>query len=237
MRTVALALFTVLFAACGSETPVACDLGRVTACACPGGSLGAQECGPLGVWSACVCSSADAGADVAAVVDREPPADAAPDREPVEVGADASSDVSASDAVVDVVPVDACASSTPGNCCGVACRTGAHASAATCAAGRCGLVCEAGFGDCDGDAANGCEVDMIASPANCGACGAACREAPGIGAQCVMSRCVLACPFRTGDCDGMVANGCEVNLNTAENCGACGVVCPAGRTCSAGVCR
>lgn len=50
--------------------------------------------------------------------------------------------------------------------CGVACGF-----AQSCAAGRC--ACSLGFGDCDGNAANGCEarIDTVES---CGACGARC---------------------------------------------------------------
>ncbi|MDB4932683.1 MAG: hypothetical protein JWM10_5167, partial [Myxococcaceae bacterium] len=41
--------------------------------------------------------------------------------------------------------------------CGMACAARAR-SAASCAAGRCAYACDAGFADCDGSAANGCEV-------------------------------------------------------------------------------
>ena len=61
------------------------------------------------------------------------------------------------------------------NCggCGVHCA-GAHVSANVCAAGACGYAaCQAGFADCDGSAANGCETDLTSS-ASCGACGNVC---------------------------------------------------------------
>jgi len=47
--------------------------------------------------------------------------------------------------------------------------------AGVCQGGVCGsLTCAAGFGDCDGDASNGCERDLSSDVGNCGACGAAC---------------------------------------------------------------
>ena len=50
----------------------------------------------------------------------------------------------------------------------------ANATAA-CSAGGCVVArCNAGFGDCDGNAANGCEVDLRVTAAHCGGCGAAC---------------------------------------------------------------
>jgi hypothetical protein len=58
MRVVVLLLVLV---GCGAspEAP-RCELGRVQSCPCVGGGQGAQECGAVGVWGACVCSSRDA---------------------------------------------------------------------------------------------------------------------------------------------------------------------------------
>jgi hypothetical protein len=48
---------------------------------------------------------------------------------------------------------------------------------AVCAAGACAIgQCQLGFGDCDTQAATGCEVDL-STAANCGACGNACAPA------------------------------------------------------------
>ncbi len=45
--------------------------------------------------------------------------------------------------------------------------------------------CNAGFADCNGVVANGCEVDTQDDPANCGGCGVQCSG----GALCVMGAC------------------------------------------------
>ncbi len=50
---------------------------------------------------------------------------------------------------------------------------------------RCALACEAGFGDCNGDRADGCEASMLTDPSHCGSCGARC----GAGQQCREGRC------------------------------------------------
>ncbi|MFO0603598.1 MAG: hypothetical protein U0324_10515 [Polyangiales bacterium] len=123
--------------------------------------------------------------------------------------------------------------------CGRAC-TPANATA-SCAAGACGYTaCNAGFADCDGDRANGCEVDVRTSVPNCGACGRACSPANAT-AACSAGACgYTACNAGFADCDGNRANGCEVNLNAdPSNCGRCGNACaPANATaaCSAGAC-
>ncbi len=112
-----------------------------------------------------------------------------------------------------------------------------------CAAGVCDALCTAGYADCDGDAANGCEVDTRTSAAHCGGCGRACPTA-GTTSACAASACTItACAAGRGDCDGAVATGCETDTNTSlAHCGACGRACTtgpnatascAGATCSA----
>jgi hypothetical protein len=124
--------------------------------------------------------------------------------------------------------------------CGNACPSGPRATA-TCEGGRCGIRCEPGFADCDGNPANGCEVDLTTATAHCGRCGNACPAGPGATAVCSAGRCAIRCESGRGDCDGNPANGCEVDLTTATtHCGRCGNICTAGAnalpTCSAGVC-
>ncbi len=102
-----------------------------------------------------------------------------------------------------------------------------------------GLVCEPGRADCDGDPANGCEVDLPTTAEHCGACGHACH-ADGTGvsaAACVAGTCRLTCQFAPilGDCDGDPDNGCETDLwHDPNNCSVCGMHC---NRCADGVCR
>lgn len=123
------------------------------------------------------------------------------------------------------------------NCggCGSACPTRANASAG-CTVGRCGFVCTAGFADCDGDAENGCEVDLRASNGNCGGCGVVCNPPNAMGA-CAMGTCtVVSCTAEFGDCDNNATNGCEADLrSTTAHCGACDHACAGGAN-AVGVC-
>lgn len=47
---------------------------------------------------------------------------------------------------------------------------------ATCSEGVCGTACRPLWGDCDGDARNGCENSMAVDSENCGACGMTCAS-------------------------------------------------------------
>jgi hypothetical protein len=123
--------------------------------------------------------------------------------------------------------------------CGAACP-GAPNAAPACANGACSYTCAKGFADCDPNAP-GCEVALATDPANCGACNAACPPAPNASAACAGGVCGIACLPGAADCDGVVANGCEVALGAdPANCGQCGHGClvlpNATSTCQAGVC-
>ena len=119
--------------------------------------------------------------------------------------------------------------------CDGACPVLAH-TAAACSGAPCTTHCLPGFGDCDGDAANGCEADLGADPSHCGACATACSVANGT-AACTAGACaVAACTPGFGDCDHDPATGCEARIDTAANCGACGTACTGDRICSAGAC-
>ena len=126
--------------------------------------------------------------------------------------------------------------------CGRVCTLGRETLNASpaCVDSACSFACGAGWGDCDGMRANGCETDVTTDRRNCGACGTAC-DAPNASGSCVAGRCAFTCNTGFGDCDGLAANGCEVNLNnTIAHCGRCGNVCPNAvngtPTCSAGAC-
>jgi len=115
-------------------------------------------------------------------------------------------------------------------------------STATCAAGVCAVdVCAAGFGNCDGNAANGCETDTRTSTSHCGACAAACPARANAVPACSASACSSVCVAGYGECNGSAGDGCETNLATsATHCGACGRTCMtanvATASCSASAC-
>jgi hypothetical protein len=124
--------------------------------------------------------------------------------------------------------------------CGVVCPSGPHGTA-VCDAGLCGLVCDGGFDDCNADPVDGCEQATSNDPSNCSGCGVVCvvpNGTPG----CAAGNCTIAaCDPAFANCDGLVPDGCEINISTSPgNCGACGTVCPpvANGTpaCAAGAC-
>jgi len=107
-----------------------------------------------------------------------------------------------------------------------------------CVNGACTIEdCSSGFADCDGNPANGCEVDTRADPANCGNCGRACAFAHA-GATCTNSMCRIgACNMGWGNCNGASVDGCEVNLATStEHCMRCNNACGPGSVCGSGGC-
>jgi hypothetical protein len=84
-------------------------------------------------------------------------------------------------------------------------------------------VCAAGRGDCDGDASNGCEADLMTSAQHCGDCAVACAQSD---CACEDGVPVLQGPEGRQDCDGDAANGCETATDSdSANCGSCGHAC------------
>ena len=125
------------------------------------------------------------------------------------------------------------------NCgvCGRVCVPGANQNA-SCVANMCRNVCKQGFGDCDVNPANGCEVDLSRDPLHCSACGMRCNL-PNAVAGCAANLCtVVSCNMGFGNCNALAPDGCEVNFtNDAKNCGKCAMACPANApVCVAGVC-
>lgn len=125
----------------------------------------------------------------------------------------------------------------PENCgaCGEACSF--PSASAFCSDGACVLgACDAGRGDCDGDAANGCEANTDTDPSHCGGCGAVCGDEHAMG-TCSGGKCTVTCDPGHGDCDADAANGCEVDTSAdPKHCGACGSACSGGRPCVLGKC-
>jgi hypothetical protein len=161
----------------------------------------------------------------------------------VDVGADARTDAPACAAgriLCDGRCVDP---ADPEHCgaCDTRCTADTRCAADDAGVRRCApSACAAGFGDCDGDAANGCEVSLATSAAHCGACGRPCAPANATGG-CSGGRClVTACAEGFADCDGDASNGCEVDLQRDPvHCGACGTRCAAANAtlaCTAGAC-
>jgi hypothetical protein len=127
------------------------------------------------------------------------------------------------------------------NCggCGTVCPMRANASP-VCFIERCSFRCNDGFADCDGEAANGCEVDLRSDPMRCGRCDIRCDTPNGVG-SCTMGVCGIAsCNAGFDNCDMSVLNGCETNLQTdTQSCGRCGTRCvtPNGTAvCAMGTC-
>jgi hypothetical protein len=134
-------------------------------------------------------------------------------------------------------------SPAPAHCggCGVACPARAHASNA-CAMGACTFTCDAGFADCDGDAANGCEVDTRGDHAATAAHAAppAPRPTGSPGARRAHA------PSRPATRASATATGWRPTAarstpaSSAAHCGRCGGACPApangAAVCTAGVC-
>ena len=88
-----------------------------------------------------------------------------------------------------------------------------------------------GLTDC-----NGICVDIMTDAANCGACGAVC----GTGEECGGGFCSPAAQSQAADCSAQGLTDCGGTCidiaNDPNNCGGCGLVCPQGDSCSAGVC-
>lgn len=116
----------------------------------------------------------------------------------------------------------------------------------------CGLVCRAGFADCNDDFSDGCEVELAVgvdqgdgTVKHCGSCTLAstsgfdptfCGDLRNDDVEhvetfmCDSGTCAVEeCEAFWGDCDGGTEsgyqNGCEADLKRETNCGGCGIEC------------
>lgn len=109
--------------------------------------------------------------------------------------------------------------------CGCACNI-PHA-VASCDKGVCKMVkCEVGWADCDGDQANGCEVNSDTDVNNCGLCGSKCTFTNAT-ASCAAGKCAMgACTGGFSDCNASTVDGCE-QAEDVQHCGSCTNDCSA----------
>lgn len=118
----------------------------------------------------------------------------------------------------------------PTNCgsCGNDCTAGGTKPNWICENGKCAVTdcVPPTTGNCDGDKTNGCEVDLLIDPNNCGYCTKQCNL-PSANSACSGGNCVVTtCKGANANCDNQDANGCEINTSTDKNnCGGCGKVC------------
>lgn len=84
--------------------------------------------------------------------------------------------------------------------------------------------CDDGFDDCT-DAA-GCETNTSNSVLHCGSCAGTCLNAGAISVSCTNGSCdPPVCDNTHRSCDMRNDNGCEIDITTTANCGACNNVC------------
>ncbi len=144
----------------------------------------------------------------------------------------------------DGLPANGCEANEdvdPTNCGGCGNRCVVPHATPKCTIGVCGIsTCDAGWADCDGNPANGCEVNLMTDVGNCHACGSVCAPANAVGA-CVAGTCtVTLCKGNFQDCDKIASNGCEADTSSSvSNCGQCAAACNSNHgtpSCSGGVC-
>lgn len=139
-------------------------------------------------------------------------------------------------------PANGCETNTlvdPARC--GTCQNVCSGSTPTCRDGQCRSSCPTGREDCDHDPSNGCETDVTTID-NCDSCGKRCLNTANATAVCKDGKqCDVVCSSGYGNCDGDIATGCEVLLDTdPKNCGTCRDACStvhgtpscAGRACS-----
>jgi hypothetical protein len=142
---------------------------------------------------------------------------------------------------IDANGCESSANTDPSSCGGCGKKCNDTNGVPGCSNGVCGIICNPGFGNCDGNADNGCETDLNTHVLHCGSCDNACSAANGT-PTCIAGQCTTGgCNGGFSDCDGNPSNGCETDVtNDPNNCGACGRVCAGtangSPACNNGVC-
>src|SRR6185369_15716564 len=101
--------------------------------------------------------------------------------------------------------LDGCETNTDtnvGNCGGCNNPCSLPNASPKCVGGKCQVAaCALGFGDCDGNPANGCETNIFTDAKNCGGCGMACNL-PHATPKCQGGACAIgACDPGYADCN------------------------------------
>ncbi len=109
---------------------------------------------------------------------------------------------------------------------------------ASCAAGKCALgACAPSYGDCNGNAADGCET-LLNTGSQCGTCNKPCNVGFVCDSKTLTCVSALTCTTPKTLCDG---GTCTNTNDDATNCGGCGISCFGGpgivsASCTGGVC-
>jgi hypothetical protein len=110
------------------------------------------------------------------------------------------------------------------NCgdCGVKCPWRVPHAFSECRKGQCKLDCKKSWGNCDGNATNGCETSLLTTPAHCGKCATACTAPQNATATCLQGKCQVQCDPGLTKC----RSNCTDLQSDKYNCGRCNHVCP-----------
>jgi hypothetical protein len=107
-------------------------------------------------------------------------------------------------------------------------------AAPSCNSGSCQVAsCNSGWGNCDGQANNGCETSLATSNQNCGSCNYSCPS----NRTCSGGRCVCTSDANCNSGQTCCNGACVDTRSDEANCGSCGGVCASGSTCCSGACK